>query len=83
MALFRAKKPRPRCPHCERVLRRISNNAARRERGALVAGLGGIIAVAAQSWTAWAIFIALGLIIGWPRRPRWVCDICGIVYDDI
>jgi len=43
-------------------------------------GLGAVIGLAARAWAPFFFVAGIGVLVGFPRPPRWVCEQCGIIF---
>ena len=78
----RRRPPRPRCKYCDRILRQIKRGQSKHLLGTIVFSVALVLVLVPEARPAGCFLIALALVLRWPAKRKWVCEYCGVVYDD-
>ena len=78
----RRRPPRPRCKYCDRVLRQVKRGQSRHLLAAIAFCVALVLLLVPEARPASGVLIALAIVLRWPAKQKWVCEYCGVVYDN-
>ena len=78
----RQRPPRPRCKYCDRVLRQIKRGQSKHLLATVAFCVALVLALVPEARPASCFLVVLAIVLRWPAKQKWVCEHCGVVYDN-